>query len=125
MIPANGGRTRVRIDAVYVENSHKVIHISDGNVEKMEMKEIKDRADEAEETAMALAEEKRRKNSAEIVHQTYVRQKDDENTRLSSAESAEKQLEQQVNDLRRSLERRVVKNRGGTEKPRRFKPQHL
>ncbi len=109
VIPANGGRTRVRIDAVYVENSHKVIHISDGNVEKMEMKEIKDRADEAEETAMALAEEKRRKNSAEIVHQTYVRQKDDENSRLSSAESAEKQLEQQVNDLRRSLERRVVK----------------
>ena len=109
VIPVSGGRTRVKIDAVYVENAHKVIHISDGIVEKMEMKEIKDRADEAEQTAMALAEERRRKNSAEIVHQTYVRQREDESTRLSSAESAEKQLEQEVNDLRRSLERRVIK----------------
>jgi hypothetical protein len=105
--PVSGGRTRIRIDAVYVENSHKVIHISDGNVEKMEMKEIKDRADEAEEAAAALAEEKRRKNSAEIVHQTYVRQREDESTKLSSAESSEKLLEQQVADLRHELERRV------------------
>jgi hypothetical protein len=109
VIPVSGGRTRVKIDAVYVENAHKVIHISDGNVEKMEMKEIKDRTDEAEQTAMTLAEEKRRKNSADIVHQTYVRQREDETTKLSSAESSEKQLQQQVSDLRRSLERRVIK----------------
>jgi hypothetical protein len=107
VIPVTGERTRVRIDAVYEEAAHKVIHISDGTVEKMEMKEIKDRIDEAEQAAQAAAEARRRKDSAEIVHQTYVRQREDEATRLSSAESSEKQLEQQVNDLRHEVERRV------------------
>ncbi len=107
VVLATGGRTRVRIDAVYVEGARNVIHYSDGNVEKMEMKEIKDRIDEAEQAAQAAAEARRRKDSAEIVHQTYVRQREDEATRLSSAESSEKQLEQQVNDLRHEVERRV------------------
>jgi hypothetical protein len=109
--PVSGERTRVRIDAIYVEASHRVVHVSDGNVEKMEMKEIKDRIDDAEQAAVAAAEAKRRKNSAEIVHQTYVRQKEDETTRLSTAESSEKQLEQQVDALRHQVERRV-KNPG-------------
>ena len=109
VIPVNGERTRVQINAVYVESAHHVIHISDGNVEKMEMKEIKERIDEIEEAALTAAEEKRRKNSAEIVHQTYVRQKEDETTRLSSAEASEKQLQQQVDSLRREVERLVKK----------------
>jgi len=107
LIPVSGERTRVRIDAIYVESSHKQIHISDGNVEKMEMKEIKDRIDDAEQTAQAAAEAKRRKDSTEIVHQTYIRQREDESTRLSTAETSEKQLQQQVNDLRHEVERRV------------------
>jgi hypothetical protein len=107
VIPASGGRTRVQINAVYVESTHPVVHISDGSVEKMEMKEIKDRIDEAEEAAASAAEEKRRKSSAEIVHQTYVRQKEDETTRLSTAQASEKQLEQQVDALRHEVERRV------------------
>lgn len=107
VIPASGGRTRVQINAVYVESTHPVVHISDGSVEKMEMKEIKDRIDEAEEAATVAAEERRRKSSAEIVHQTYVRQKEDETTRLSTAQASEKQLEQQVDTLRHEVERRV------------------
>lgn len=113
VIPTVGERTRVRIDAVYVESSHHGIHISDGNVEKMEMKEIKDRIDAIEQAAQEAAEAKRRKDSAEIVHQTYVRQREDESTRLSSAESSEKQLEREVNVLRHELERRV--KRAGAE----------
>lgn len=107
VIAMAGERTRVRIDAIYVESAHHVIHHSDGNVEKMEMKEIKDRIADAEEAAQAAAEAKRRKDSAEIVHQTYVRQRENETTRLSSAESSERQLQQQVDDLRRELERRI------------------
>ncbi|HEY2118970.1 MAG TPA: hypothetical protein VGH37_07285 [Candidatus Acidoferrum sp.] len=107
VMPVSGGRIRVRIDAVYVESAHHVVHISDGTVEKMEMKEIKDRIDSVEEASLAAEEEKRRKNSAEIVHQTYVRQKEDETTRLSAAQSAEKQLQQQVDTLRHEIERRV------------------
>ena len=107
--PVNGERTRVQINAVYVESAHHVIHISDGNVEKMEMKEIKERIDEIEEAALTAAEERRRKNSAEIVQRTYVRQKEDETTRLSSAEASEKQLQQQVDSLRHEVERLVKK----------------
>ena len=107
VIPVEGDRTRIRIDAVYVESAHRVIHISDGNVEKMEMKEIKDRIEAAEQAAQEAAENKRRKDSAEIVHQTYIRQREDEATRLNSAESTEKQLSQQIYALRHQLERRV------------------
>jgi hypothetical protein len=107
IIPVNEDRTRVRVDAVYVENSHKVVHVSDGNVEKNEMKEIKDRLEAAEEAAQIAADEKRRKESAELVHQSYVRQREDETSRLNNAQSAEKQLQQQVSSLHRELERRV------------------
>ena len=107
VIPAEGNRTRVRIDAVYVESAHKVVHASDGNVEKMEMKEVKDRIETAEQAALQAADAKRRKESAEIVHQTYVRQREDETTRLNSAESSEKLLQQQVDALRHQLERLV------------------
>jgi hypothetical protein len=107
VIPSEGGRTRVRIDAVYVESAHRVIHVSDGNVEKMEMKEIKDHIEAAEEAAQQAAEAKRRKDSAAIVHQTFIRQREDETTRLNSAESLEKQLQQQIDALRHEVERRV------------------
>lgn len=107
VLPVEGERTRIRIDAVYVEASHHVIHISDGNVEKMEMKEIKDRIEAAEQAAQEASEAKRRKDSAEIVHQTYIRQREDEATRLNSAEFTEKQLSQQIDVLRHQLERRV------------------
>ncbi len=107
IILSDSERTRVRIDAVYVESAHRVIHASDGTVEKMEMKEVMDRIEAAEQAAQQAAEAKRRKVSAEIVHQTYVRQREDETTRLSSAESAEKQIQQQVDVLRHLLERQV------------------
>jgi hypothetical protein len=107
IVPVGADRTRVRIDAIYVESSHHIVHVSDGNVEKMEMKEIKDRIDDAEAAAVAAADAKRRKESAEIVHQTYVRQRENEVTRLSTAESSEKQLQQQVEALRHEVERRV------------------
>ncbi len=107
LTPVSDERTRVRIDAVYVESAHRVMHASDGSVEKSEMQEIKDRIEAAQEVAQEAAETKRRKESAELVHQTYVRQREDESTLLSNTESAEKQLEQQVKDLRHALERRV------------------
>lgn len=107
VIPVNAERTRVKIDAVYVETARRVMHASDGSVEKSEMQEIKDRIEAAQEAAQEAADAKRRQVSAELVHQTYIRQREDEATRLSSAESAEKQLEEQVKDLRQALERRI------------------
>jgi len=107
VIPVNVERTRVRIDAVYVESSHHVVHPSDGTVEKAEMRELKDRIETAQQAAQDAADAKRRKESAELVYQTYQRQREDETTRLSTDESAEKQLQQQVDFFRHELERRV------------------
>jgi hypothetical protein len=107
VIAVNQNRTRVRIDAVYVESAHHTVHISDGTVEKAEMQELKDRLEAAQEAAQEAADAKRRRESAEVVHQTYVRQRDDETSRLSNAQSAEKQLEEEVKSVRHEVERRV------------------
>jgi hypothetical protein len=107
LIPVDAYRTRVKVDAIYVETAHRVAHESDGTVEKMELKEIKDHLDALAEEAAAAADARRRKQSAELVQQSFLRQREDENTRLDNSQAAEKDLEQQVNALHQELERRV------------------
>ena len=107
VIPVGEDRVRVRVDAVYVESFHHVVHPSDGTVEKSEMKEIKDQIEAVQQAAMDLAEAKRRKESADLVRQSYVRQRQDETTKLSNAESEEQRVQKELNDLRHELERRV------------------
>jgi len=105
--PVTEERTRVHIDAVYVETAHRVYHASDGSVEKAEMKEIKDALDSMIQAEMDAADARRREQSAELVRQSYVRQREDEATRLEKAQTSAKDLEQEVAALRRELERRV------------------
>jgi|SRR5271155_2856423 len=107
IIPISDLRTRVKIDAVYIESAHKVMHPSDGNVEKNEMKEIKEALDSLQEAAAEAADVRRRAMSAELVHQSYARQREEENTRLSNAQSSEKEMQQEITALRHELERRV------------------
>jgi len=107
IIPVDAYRTRVKVDAVYIENAHRVAHESDGNVEKFELKEVKEHIDAMEEQALEEAEARRRQQSAELVKQSFLRQREDETTRLGNSQSAEKDLEQQVKALHQELERRV------------------
>jgi hypothetical protein len=107
ILSVNAERTRVRVDAVYVESAHRVIHASDGNVEKSELLEIKKHIEAAQEAALEASEAKRREASAALVHQTFVRQREDETSRLNAAESSEVQLQQEIKDLRHELEKRV------------------
>jgi hypothetical protein len=107
VIPVSADRTRVKIDAVYLETAHNRVHASDGNVEKFEMNEVKDALDSLQEAAMEAADARRRALSAELVRQSYARQREEESTRVSNAETTEKNLEQQIDSLRRELERRV------------------
>jgi hypothetical protein len=107
VILVNEDRVRVRIDAVYGEAFHHVMHPSDGTVEKSEMKEIKDRVDSLQQAVLELAESRRRKESADLVRQSYVRQREDETTKLSNAESEEQRLKTELDGLRHELERRV------------------
>jgi hypothetical protein len=107
IIPVDANRTRVKIDALYQENGHRIVHASDGTVEKNEMKEIKDQLEALEEAAAQAADARRRETSSELVRQSLIRQREDESTRVKNAESAQKDLEQQVNALHHELERRV------------------
>jgi hypothetical protein len=107
LIPVDANRTRVKIDAIYQETAHRVFHPSDGTVEKSEMKEIKDQLETLQEAAAQAADARRRQTSAELVRQSLIRQREDESTRISNAQSSQKDLEQQVNALHRELERRV------------------
>jgi len=107
IIPVTPERTRVKVDAVYVESAHKTVHASDGNVEKNEMKEIKEALDSLQEAALDAADARRRELSAELVRKSYVRQREDETARLSTAQANEKDMEQEIVSLRHELERRV------------------
>lgn len=107
IVPATENRTRVRVDAVYVEAAHKVVHPSDGTVEKSEMKEIKEALDSMQQAAAEAADARRRELSAELVRQSYQNQREDESTRLSKAQSRSKEMEQEIVQLRHELERRV------------------
>jgi len=107
VIPVDANRTRVKVDAVYEETAHREFHPSDGNVEKMEMKEIKDQLEALQEAAALAADARRRETSAELVRESLIRQREDETSRYSNAQSAEKDLEQQVQALHHELERRV------------------
>src|SRR5215475_5609987 len=107
LTPIDDYRARVKVDAIYVETSHRLAHESDGTVEKMELKEIKDHLEALEEEAAAAADARRRQQSAELVQKSFVRQRDDETTRLGNSQSSEKNLEQQVKALHQELERRV------------------
>ena len=107
LIPVDANRTRVKIDALYQESGHHVVHASDGTVEKSEMKEIKDQLEALQEAAAQASDARRRETSAELVRQSLVRQREDETTRFQNAESTQKNLEQQVAALHHELERRV------------------
>jgi hypothetical protein len=107
VIPVSADRTRVKVDAVYIETAHKTMHASDGSVEKEEMKEIKDSLDSMRQAEDDAADARRREQSAELVRQSYVRQRQDESTRLTSLQDNQKELEQEIASLRHDLERRV------------------
>ena len=85
IIPVDANRTRVKIDALYQESGHRVVHASDGNVEKSEMKEVKDQLEALEEAAAQAADARRRETSSELVRQSLIRQREDESTRFKNA----------------------------------------
>src|SRR6202011_560055 len=67
VIPEQEGRTRVRIDAVYMENTHRTVHASDGTVESSEYKAIQEHLQTIQLDAQAAADMKRRRDSADLV----------------------------------------------------------
>jgi hypothetical protein len=103
----NFGRVRLRIDALYVEASHKTVHPSDLTVEASEFKVFQDNLQALQSAEQEAADAKRRRDSAELVQQTQIRQREDETTRLAEAQSSSNDLQQKVDELRHDVERRV------------------
>ncbi|MFY9530147.1 MAG: hypothetical protein WBC04_23195 [Candidatus Acidiferrales bacterium] len=104
--PVNEARTRLRIDAVFVEDGRRKAHSSDGTVETSEFKEIQDRLDQLQldkqKTAAALKRRQEEETKASL-----LRDRQDEGARLASAESSVRNLEQRLHDLRHDVELRV------------------
>jgi len=104
---ADQDRTRIRIDAIFVETARRRLHPSDGTVESSEFKVIQEHLQAIQFAAQEAADAKRRLESADLVRQTVIRQREDETTRLAAAQSSVQDLEQRMSALRHEVERRV------------------
>ena len=100
-------RTRVQIDAVFVESAHKAVHTSDLTVEASEFKAIQEHLQANQLAEQEARDLKRRRDSAELVKKTMIRRREDESTLLASTQSSVKDLEERLKTLRHEIERRV------------------
>ena len=100
-------RTRVQIDAVFVESAHRAVHTSDLTVEASEFKAIQEHLQANQFAEQEARDLKRRRDSAALVKQTMLRRREDESTLLASTQSSVKELEERLRDLRHEIERRV------------------
>jgi hypothetical protein len=100
-------RTRLRIDAIFVETAHRAVHTSDGTVESSEFKAIQDHLQTIQSAVQQAAEAQRRRESIDLARQTFVREREDQATLLATAQSSVQDLERRVNSLRHEVERRV------------------
>jgi hypothetical protein len=107
VVSVNGARTRIHIDAIFVESDHRAVHPSDGTVESSEFKAIQEHLQAIQFAAQEAADIKRRRDSADLVRQTILRKREDETSLLASAQSSVKDLQERVNNLRHEVERRV------------------
>jgi hypothetical protein len=100
-------RTRLRIDAVFLETAHRAVHASDGTVESSEYKAIQDHLHAIQFAEQEAAEAQRRRESMDLARQTFIRQREDETALLAAAQASMQDLEQRVNSLRHEVERRI------------------
>ena len=112
VVQGAGTRTRLRIDAVFVEQGRHNAHASDGPVETSEFAEIQDRVGKIQLTEQHTAEILA-KQQGEVIKATLLREEQAEQARLDNASSSVRTLEQRVISLRHEVERRTKEE--GTE----------
>ncbi len=100
-------RTRLRIDAIFVETAHRVVHSSDGTVESSEYKAIQDHLQAIQFAEQEAADAQRRRESIDLARQTFIRQREDETALLAATQASVQDLEQRINSLRHEVERRI------------------
>lgn len=100
-------RTRLRIDAIFVETARRAVHPSDGTVESSEYKVIQDRLRAIQFAEQEAADARRHRESVDLARQTFIRQREDETALLAAAKSSAQDLEQRIHSLRHEVERRI------------------
>lgn len=101
------GRTRVQIEAVFVEDGRRRAHASDGSVESSELKEIQTQLQQIRLAKEKEAEAARQVSAEQAAEAARARQREQERAREVAAESATKSLEERVSQLRHELVRLV------------------
>lgn len=108
--PVNEERTRVRIDAIFIEDGRRKSHLSDGTVETSESKAIQDKVQEIQLAQQKAAEDLKSRQEEAAAQASALRERQDqqeEAARLDAAQSSVSDLEQRLRDLRHKVELRV------------------
>jgi len=100
-------RTRVHIEAVFVEDGRRKVHESDGSVESSEMRELQDQFQQVQLEQQRQAEAVRLRKEQDASNAALARQREAERSQQLVAESATLGLEQRVNTLRHEVVRLV------------------
>jgi len=100
-------RTRLRIDAIFVEAARRTVHPSDGTVESSECKVVQDHVQATQIAVQQAADAQRRRESLDLAKQTFIHQREDETTLLAAAQSSVQDLEQRIDSVRHEIERRI------------------
>ena len=116
----DASKSILRIDAVFVEDSRRTVHPSDGSVESAESQEIQNQIDsvEAEKKQSELREKQRlEKLAGQELERKRVQE---ETSALADAQTSAQTLDQRLDSLRHLAER-VVKAPGGQLKSAPFR----
>jgi hypothetical protein len=100
-------RTRLRIDAIFVEKARRKAHASDGTVESSECQAVQERLQAIQLAGQEAEDALRHRESIALAQQSLLRQREDESTRLAAAQTSLQDLERRVDALRHQVERRV------------------
>jgi hypothetical protein len=105
--PVNELRTRLRIDAVFVESGRRRADASDGSVEAAEFKAIQDKLQQVELAEQEAAAASVKRQEEEAAKATLLRQRQEEAGRVEAAQSSIRDLEERIHGLRQDVEVRV------------------
>lgn len=110
VLPVNEDRTRLQIDAIFIEDGRRKAHISDGTVETSESKAIQDKLQEIQLAEQKAAEDLKSRQEEAAAQASALRDRQDQQeeiARLDAAQSSIRGLQQQLHDLRHKVELRV------------------
>ena len=108
----DASKSLLRIDAVFVEDFHRIAHPSDGSVENAECQEIENQIDGVE-AEKKQGEEREKQNQDKLAAQALERKRlADEAFALAAAQTSAQTLDQHLEYLRHQAER-VVRAPGG------------